>query len=104
MGLRSYRQKIHEFTTRSYLDTWYSQVEADVFLQMVKKKHYKIAARQLARVQQRDRLLAFSKLTEVVDGERRIVHNPPLIIRLDKKEENIRQAVRQLFTTYGDSL
>ena len=103
-ALSSYRQKMHEFAARSYLDTWYSQVEADVFLQMVKKKHYKTTARQLARVQQKDRLLAFSKLTELVDGQRRIVHDPPLVYRLDKNEENIRQAVRQLFTTYADSL
>ena len=49
---------------------------------MVDKKHRKTAVTQLARVQQRDRLQALAKLTEVVDGKRRIVHAPPLIYRL----------------------
>src|SRR5512139_3924470 len=104
MAMRIYRMKINEFAKRSYLDTWYSRVEADVFLEMVEKKHRKAASTQLARVRDRDRLAAFSKLTEVVDLERRIIHNPPLIYRLDKREENIRDAIIELFTAYGASL
>lgn len=104
MALRIYREQTHEFAKRSYLDTWYSRIEADVFLKMVKKKHRKTAATQLARVRDKDRLAAFDKLTEVVDLERRIIHNPPLIQRLDKTEDAIREAVRELFTVYYESL
>ncbi len=53
---------------------------------MVDKKHRKTAVTQLARVQQRDRLQALAKLTEVVDGKRRIVHAPPLIYRLEQQD------------------
>jgi uncharacterized protein (DUF2252 family) len=98
MAMRVYRMKINEYAKRSYLDTWYSRVEADVFLEMVEKKHRKAASTQLARVRDKDRLAAFSKLTEVVELERRIIHNPPLIYRLDKREENIRDAIIELFT------
>jgi uncharacterized protein (DUF2252 family) len=104
MAMRIYRQKMHEFARRSYLDTWYSRVEADVFLDMVEKKHRKIASSQLARVRGKDRLAAFNKLTEVIDGERRIIHDPPLIYRLDKQEEQIREAIKELFTAYYESL
>lgn len=103
-ALRIYREKINELAYHSYLDTWYSRVEADVFLEMVKKKHLKTAEMQLARVQGKTRLKAFDKLTEVVDGERRIIHNPPLLYRLDKSEERVREAVRELFTAYYESL
>jgi uncharacterized protein (DUF2252 family) len=96
--------KINEYAKRSYLDTWYSHVEADIFLEMVEKKHRKAASSQLARVRDKDRLAAFNKLTEVVDLERRIIHNPPLIYRLDKTEEDIRQAIKELFTAYYESL
>jgi uncharacterized protein (DUF2252 family) len=95
---------MHEFADRGYLDTWYSRTEADVFLEMVDKKHRKEAVTQLARVQQRDRLRALSKLTEMVDGQRRIVDDPPLIYRLEKGEENIRAWVTELFTAYYESL
>jgi uncharacterized protein (DUF2252 family) len=104
MAMRVYRMKINEYAKRSYLDTWYSRVEADVFLKMVEKKHRKAASTQLARVRDKDRLAAFNKLTEVVDLERRIIHNPPLIYRLDKTEEDIRQAIKELFTAYYESL
>jgi uncharacterized protein (DUF2252 family) len=104
MALRIYREKINEFARRSYLDTWYSRVEADVFLKMVEKKHRKTATSQLARVRDKDRLAAFNKLTEEVDGERRIVHNPPLVYRLDKNEEQVGVAIRELFTAYYESL
>jgi uncharacterized protein (DUF2252 family) len=103
-AMRIYRMKINEFAKRSYLDTWYSRIEADVFLEMVEKKHLKTASTQLERVRDKDRLAAFNKLTEVVDHERRIIHNPPLIYRLDKNEENIRHAIIELFTAYGASL
>jgi uncharacterized protein (DUF2252 family) len=104
MAMRVYRQKMHEFAFRSYLETWYSRVEADVFLEMVDKKHRKTASSQLARVRDKDRMAAFNKLTTVVDGNLQIVHNPPLIYRLDKKEKQIGDAIRELFTAYGASL
>jgi uncharacterized protein (DUF2252 family) len=55
-------------------------------------------------VQSKDRLRAFAKLTEVVDGERRIINDPPLIIRLDKHEDDVRQWITSLFETYYESL
>jgi uncharacterized protein (DUF2252 family) len=104
MTLRVYRQKMQEFAERSYLGAWYSVVEADVFLQMADKKNRKDVAVGLNRVQSKDRLRAFAKLTEVVDGERRIINDPPLIVRLDKHEDDVRQWVTSLFETYYESL
>ncbi len=104
LAMQIYRQKIQEFARRSYLDTWYSRVEADIFLKLVEKKHRKTASSQLARVRDKDRLAAFNKLTQVTDGKRQIVHNPPLIYRLDKNEEQIGEAIRELFTAYYESL
>jgi uncharacterized protein (DUF2252 family) len=103
-ALRSYRERIHAFAPLGYLDTWYSRTEANTLLEMVEQKHRKRAASQLARVQSKDRLQAFAKLTEAVDGERRIVHDPPLIHRLGKEEEALRTWLTELFTTYYESL
>ncbi len=104
LALRIYREKMHEFAHRGYLDTWYSRTEADVLLEMVDKKHRKTASAQLARVQQRDRLQALAKLTEVVDGQRRIVHAPPLIYRLEKQDAATRVWLTELFQSYYESL
>jgi uncharacterized protein (DUF2252 family) len=99
-----YREKMTELAAQSHLDTWYSRTEATTLLRMVKKEHRKVAQGQLARVQEKDRLQAFQKLTEVIGGERRIIHQPPLIFRLAEQETDIRDWLTELFEAYFDSL
>ena len=103
-AVQVYRVTMHAFANQGYLDTWYSRTEATALLEMVQQRHRKTAQSQLARVQAKDRLAAFAKLTEVVDGERRIVHAPPLIYRLEKHEAEIREWLTELFTAYYESL
>ena len=85
MALRVYRTKMAEFASASYLDAWYSHTTANMLLgdgQEAPSQDRRRASWRACRA--KDRLRAFAKLTEVVDGERRIVHDPPLIFRLDK--------------------
>lgn len=103
-AMQSYREHVHEFAAQSYLETWYSRVKANILLDVVQKKHRKTASNQLYRARRKDRFAALEKLTEVVDHERRIIHDPPLIYRLDPQEENVRDAVVELFTAYYESL
>jgi uncharacterized protein (DUF2252 family) len=95
---------MHEFAAAGYLDTWYSRTEANVLLEMAEKRHRKTAQFQMARVQEKDRLAAFAKLTEVVDGERRIIHDPPVLYRLEKREADIREWLTELLVAYYESL
>lgn len=104
MALQIYREKTNAFAAASHLDTWYSRVEANTLLEMVEKQHRKAAQTQLARVQEKDRLQAFAKLTEVVDGERRIIHDAPLLFRLEKHETDIRTWLTELLVAYYESL
>jgi uncharacterized protein (DUF2252 family) len=103
-AMQLYRETMHAFAGQGYLDIWYSRTQATTLLEMVQQRHRKTAQSQLARVQEKDRLAAFSKLTEVVDGERRIVHAPPFIVRLEKHEAEIRAWLTELFTAYYESL
>jgi uncharacterized protein (DUF2252 family) len=104
MAMRVYRENMGEFATQSYLDIWYSGVKANVLVEMARKKHRTTASAKLGKVQEKDRLKAFTKLTEVVDSQRRLIHDPPLIYRLDPNEERIREAIRELFAAYSESL
>jgi uncharacterized protein (DUF2252 family) len=103
-AMRSYRQAMDRLAKRSYLKIWYNQVEADLILEKTKKKHRKATATLLAKAQDKDRLKAFSKLTEVVGLERRIIHDPPLIHRLNVDNEDNREAIRELFVAYYESV
>ena len=104
LAVQVYRTKMAEFATESYLRVWYSHTTTDTLLRMTGKRTRKSAQGRLARVQTRDRLRAFAKLTEVVDGERRIVHDPPLLYRLEKHEDDIRAWLVDLFSSYYESL
>jgi uncharacterized protein (DUF2252 family) len=104
LAAQVYRQKMHEFAARSYLDVWYSVVDSDVFFKMAGRKQQKDVKSGLARVQSKNRMRAFSKLTESVGGERRIIHNPPVIHRLEKEEAGVRNWITGLFETYYASL
>jgi uncharacterized protein (DUF2252 family) len=103
-ALKLYRTKMCEFASTAFLDTWYSRTEAKALLEMVQKRHRKTAQSQLARVQSKDRIEAFTKLTEVVEGERRIIHDPPVLYRLEKHEAEIRDWLEELFVAYYESL
>ncbi len=96
---RSYREHITAFAEMRELDVWYSHIVADDLLAMArssqmamqaKKKdvdaRMKIAEKTFAKARTRDSLQAAGKLTEVVDGTRRIVDMPPLVMHLEELE------------------
>lgn len=104
LALQIYREKMVELASRSYMRTWYSRIDTTAFMNIVEKKYHNKAAKKLTGVQNKNHLAAFAKLTEEVDGKRRIVHNPPLIYRLNAQENEVGNAVRELFTAYYESL
>jgi hypothetical protein len=78
----------------------------------VPKRRVKLLEQNVAKIRTRDSLQAFSKLTEEVDGERRIVNNPPLIVPVedlmapgterDALERSIRGLMRPVPAHPGD--
>jgi uncharacterized protein (DUF2252 family) len=80
----AYRQSMQEFAAMRQLDVWYARAgEADVE-QRLRSGGEKKVAKQLekvtAKARAKDSMKAFAKLTELVDGEPRIVSDPPLIV------------------------
>jgi uncharacterized protein (DUF2252 family) len=64
----------------SQLEVWYAHLAIEDLLPLVKKPAQ--LTKQIQKARARDSLQAASKLTEVVDGRRRIVHDPPLLVPL----------------------
>ena len=85
---RSYRDAMAEFASMRTLDLWYSRVDIeDIFARLssqVSAKVVKRAERNEAKARTKDSLAAFKKLTRVVDGEPRIVSDPPLIVPISE--------------------
>jgi uncharacterized protein (DUF2252 family) len=85
---RSYREAMTAFASMRTLDLWYSRVDIeDIFARLssqVSAKVVKRAERNEAKARTKDSLAAFKKLTRVVDGEPRIVSDPPLIVPISE--------------------
>ena len=81
---RSYREALASFASMRTMDIWYSRVDIEDivarFSSEVRGKVVKRAERNVAKARTKDSLSAFKKLTRVVDGEPRIVSDPPLIV------------------------
>ena len=84
---RAYREAIRNFAGMSNLDLWYSRIDVDDISALLgqhgSRKQRKQFERNVAKAQSKDSLKAFAKLTTVVDGERRIVSDPPLIVPIE---------------------
>jgi uncharacterized protein (DUF2252 family) len=111
-AVRSYRQHMTAYAEMRELDVWYSHIVADELLDMARasravrktagKAGLKFAEKTFAKARSRDSLQAAGKLTEVVDGSRRIVDQPPLVMHLPELDEN--EAIVGLFHQYKATL
>ena len=69
------------------LDVWYAHIDVEKLFEQLKtsatKKQRTKAKANLAKARTRDSMQAFSKLTHEVDGQRRIIADPPLIVPIE---------------------
>jgi uncharacterized protein (DUF2252 family) len=85
---RGYRSAMREFAAMRNLEVWYAHARIQEGLPRVQalldKKNLKEADRVVSKAQTKDSLEAFAKLTHVVDGERRIISDPPLLVPVEE--------------------
>ena len=84
---RAYREAMRDLASMKTLDVWYSRVDAQALIERVQSavsaKRRKLMEKNAAKTRTKDSLRAFSKLTAAVDGEPRIVGDPPLIVPIE---------------------
>ncbi len=107
-AMRNYRRFIAEASEMSPLDLHYYRFETDAALQRIEKhgkKHREWKQAIVEKAARKDSLRAFKRLTDVVDGKRVIVPDPPRITRVDKEMADAgEREVRQFFNRYRRSL
>ena len=108
-----YRTAMATFAAMKDLDVWYAHMDIESVLKdyasQFKPKAVKRSEKTLAKARTKDSMTAFSKLTEVVDGQPRIVDQSPLIVPLDKlaqggERDEMFEALRQLLRGYRETL
>jgi uncharacterized protein (DUF2252 family) len=100
--LRLYGLRMRELAAMRTLDVWYSRLDADQLLNALKGSQRRAVAKGLEKARLRDHLQAQAKLTEVVDGRRRILDAPPLIQRVDLDGDA--EFIRGTFKDYARTL
>jgi uncharacterized protein (DUF2252 family) len=111
--VRSYREAIRQFGEMGNLDVWYARVDIDEVIRDLSKrisaKERKRLEKNLEKSRTKDSLKAFSRLTELVDGEPRIVNDPPLLVSIvelagPEQAESITEAFRGMIRQYRRTL
>jgi uncharacterized protein (DUF2252 family) len=85
-GASEYRTTMNAFAQQSALDVWYAHMDTGAGLDRIRSELGRSKTPRLdesiAKAHTRDSMRAFEKLTKLVDGEPRIVAEPPLIVPL----------------------
>jgi uncharacterized protein (DUF2252 family) len=114
-SVRSYRETMRRLAGMGNLEVWYERVEFEQAFARLAKQLDPKALRQLERNRKKtgakNSLRALSKLTEEVDGERRIISDPPLIVRASEvfaqdglSPEEMEERLRGLLSAYRRTL
>ena len=105
----TYRQEMTRLATMSTLDVWYSHIDVARLLADLEatatttgskadKRMLSRTSRIVTKARTRDSLQALDKLTTLVDGERRIVSDPPLVVPVTELLPQIEsQAISETF-------
>jgi uncharacterized protein (DUF2252 family) len=98
-----YRQAMRSFAGMTNLEVWYAHVDMDQmraqFDAQLQARQRKVVDKGLAKARTRDSMEELAKLTRVVDGEPRIIADPPLLVPIDDliPEQTDRTAVEEQF-------
>jgi uncharacterized protein (DUF2252 family) len=87
----SYRTRMAEYAEMGNIEVWYSHVEAeDIFSQLKNRAMQRRVEQGIAKARGKDRLAAFSKLTELANGHRQFKNDPPVLVRISTEDLNER--------------
>ena len=110
---RSYRETMSGFAQMRTLDIWYTRIDVDEVRREwdagATKAEKERLERSLAKSRTKDSIKAFDKLTHVVDGEARIISDPPLIVPIQDllgpdQAQEFSHALRAVIRSYRRSL
>ena len=113
-GAAEYRARMQQAAGMRNLDVWYAHIEVEQlferFKAQVSGKQLAKAKATAAKARTRDTMQAFSKLTREVDGQRRIIADPPLIVPVEdllpegRQRGEVEAQLRGLIRSYRRTL
>ena len=108
-----YREAMLRFASMSNLDVWYARLDVEALLgelaQVANRKEMKVVERNLAKAHKKNSLRAFDRLVHEVDGEPRILSDPPLLVPArelipDDRRHELEERIQEMLDRYRLSL
>jgi uncharacterized protein (DUF2252 family) len=99
----AYRLRLAQLAEMAPLDVWYERIDVDAVLALARKQKttsLRTVERLIAQARHHTSLNALPKLTELVDGRRRIIEDPPLILH----EHETHDVARHVLEAYADTM
>ena len=112
-GTEAYRTAMRAFADQHFMDVWYAHLDVEdaigKFRSQMKAKRVKATEKLVAKAHTSDSMKAQSKLTTVVDGRRRIIGDPPLIMPIEEvfagvQASEIYEQIREVLGKYRRTL
>jgi uncharacterized protein (DUF2252 family) len=111
-SVRSYREAMRGFAGQGDLAVWYARLDVEESIGRVEAADpgsVKRFERGIAKARAKDSVRAMERLTEVVDGEIRIVSQPPLIVPVEElvpeaTAAQIEAVLRDVLSSYSATL
>jgi uncharacterized protein (DUF2252 family) len=110
---RAYREAIIQFAGMRTVDIWYARLDVDEisarFRKFATPKQLRRFNANVEKAQSKDSLKALGKLTRMVDGEPRIISDPPLIATIEdllgaEQHARIDEEAREIVRAYRATL
>lgn len=111
--VREYREAMRSFAAMGNLEVWYARLDVDALLaevaQVADRKQMKAAEKNVAKAHKKNSLKAFDRLVHEVDGEPRIISDPPLLVPArellsDDQRHEGEERIQEMLGRYRESL
>jgi uncharacterized protein (DUF2252 family) len=108
-----YRTAMRAFAEQPFLDVWYAVMDVEPAIKeiksQIKAKRLKMFQKALEKAHTKDSTSALAKLTAEVDGQRRIISDPPTIVPVEELFPNVEataiyEQISAVVSKYGRSL
>ncbi|HEX5820967.1 MAG TPA: DUF2252 domain-containing protein [Solirubrobacterales bacterium] len=111
--VRSYREAMRNLATMRNFDVWYTRLDVDTLLadlaKVADRKQMKAAQKNVAKAGKKNSLRAFDRLVHEVDGEPRIISDPPLLVPAGElvskdQQQALEERIIEMLGRYRESL
>lgn len=103
--VQSYRHHMHDYAQLGYLDLWYDTITEAELLQALPEELQKKTSRILTKARGRGHLQVLDKMTDLINGEQRIVEASPFVVQAKSQDGRpMAEALEPLLQDYFSSL